>query len=232
MLLIVRDAEAYDQVGQTVMPLRGEQGAADLHRVIIRAGKAAAGDMPGVVIQESQIEADVMADNRLDGGTGSRGSEPCDESGKHLVNRIEVGHHRIGDAGQRGDLTRNRPQGIHQLLELIDDMPLPHAHGTDFRDGATVRVKAGGLQIQRHIIGGEDGIVHGDSPAGTMIGLGWLAENGNAGSGHGGSSYQSVFGDLLYRQPGLSVQFFPPGFSRIYWLGGRQLRGASGREHS
>ena len=53
-------------------------------------------------------------------------------------------------------------------------MPLPHAHGTDFRDGATVRVKAGGLQIQRHIIGGEDGIVHGDSPAGTMIGWdGW-----------------------------------------------------------
>ena len=53
------------------MPLRGEQGAADLHRVIIRAGKAAAGDMPGVVIQESQIEADVMADNRLDGGTAA-----------------------------------------------------------------------------------------------------------------------------------------------------------------
>lgn len=56
-----------------------------------------------------------------------------------------------------------------------------------------------------------------------MIGLGWLAENGNAGSGHGGSSYQSVFGDLLYRQPGLSVKFFPPGFSRIYWLGGRAI---------
>ena len=88
------------------------------------------------------------------------------------------------------------------------------------------------LAVKRYCEQGYNNAACTYSPAGTMIGLGWLAENGNAGSGHGGSSYQSVFGDLLYRHPGLTVKLFPPGFSRIYWLGGRQLRGASGREHS
>lgn len=70
------------------------------------------------------------------------------------------------------------------MLELVNDTAAAHAYGTYFGDGATVRIKPGGLQIKRHIIGGESGGVFGNRGAGGPVGMGLLAKNGNAGNGH------------------------------------------------
>lgn len=81
MFLVIGNAESYNQVGEPVMALLGEQGTADLHGVIVGAGESASRNMAGVIVQESQIEADIMTDDGLGLSRGVGIGEPGNELG-------------------------------------------------------------------------------------------------------------------------------------------------------
>ena len=56
--------------------------------------------------------------------------------------------HRVGDAGQLGDLLRDVAAGVDKGIEHIDNLPAPHLHRTDLGDAVAARRQAGGLQVK------------------------------------------------------------------------------------
>ena len=57
-------------------------------------------------------------------------------------------HHFVGDAGQLGDLLRNRLFGVDERVEALGDLAAVDAHRADFGDALGLRRKAGRLEVE------------------------------------------------------------------------------------
>ena len=99
----------------------------------------------GVRAQEFQIEPDAVAD---DGTLANETGQP----GQHAVQTGCAGHIVVADAGQFGDLERNRPARIDERGEGVQHFIFAELDRSDLSDGIPVGVEAGGLQVEGHII--------------------------------------------------------------------------------
>ena len=57
-------------------------------------------------------------------------------------------HHLVGDAGQLGDLLRDRLFGVHNRVEALGDLAAVDAHRADLGDALRLRREAGRLEVE------------------------------------------------------------------------------------
>ena len=103
------------------------------------AGPRVAGPRRGG-LEEADVERGVVRDEH-----GAAGE--LEEAGQHLLDRRGADQHRGGDPGQHLDERRHRAAGVHERLELAEDLAAAHLDRPDLGDRAVRGGAAGGLQV-------------------------------------------------------------------------------------
>ncbi len=104
----------------------------------------------GLIVQEVQVEADVMADD------GALGDEVA-QLRQHRRRQRRARQHLVADAGKLGDELRDAPLWIDQLRERVEELAAAHDHRPDLDQPVTARRQAGRF----HVYHGELGAVEG-----------------------------------------------------------------------
>ena len=92
-------------------------------------------------IEEAEVEAHVVTDD--DGVT-----HEFEKRGEHGVDARRSRDHRLCDAGEHGDLGRDRAPGVDERLEGTEGLATTDFDGADLGDRAVVRRPAGGLEVE------------------------------------------------------------------------------------
>jgi hypothetical protein len=78
-------------------------------------------------LKETRVERGVVGDQH-------RVAEKLQQARQHDLDRLLIGDHGVGDAGQRGDHRRDRHQGVHQRVEGTRDLAAADPDDADFGD--------------------------------------------------------------------------------------------------
>ena len=114
----------------------GEGGGVDDGRPVV--GALVAGERGA---QEPEVERGVVGDEH---GV----AEEVDQRAEHGLDARRGGDDGIGEAGQHGDLGRDRPAGIDQRVERAEALAAAHLDDADLGDHVVVAVAARGLEIE------------------------------------------------------------------------------------
>ena len=126
------------QVGQLVAAGIGVELVAELEGVEHRRWLPVAIGRE-VAEHERNVEPGVVGDDR-------RLPDPVDEVAEHLG-----GGRRVGDVIGLDAVhlvPDDRAAGVHERLEAIDDLAIPHAQGGDVDDVAVLRLHGGRLEVE------------------------------------------------------------------------------------
>jgi hypothetical protein len=127
-------------VGQLVagQQLAGQPGRAD-----DPVGQALVAVPLQVGLEEAAVEGGVVGDQH-------RPAEELEQAGEHDLDRLGVGHHPVGDAGQGADQRRDRHRGVDQGVEAAEDLAAADLDRPDLGDAVVGGRPAGGLEVEDH----------------------------------------------------------------------------------
>ena len=138
-----RDAEMLRQSGEAVgreageiSPHRDDGAESGTAKILAEASE--------FLPKKSEVECRVVRDEyRLP-------HEPAEGPGDFRKLR-GVGHHRIGDPGEAGDVAGNGPFGIHEGAELFDHLTSAHLHRADLGNPMLGGRPAGGFDVDHDV---------------------------------------------------------------------------------
>src|SRR4029453_14321673 len=119
----------------------GEQLAGQPGRADDPVGQAPVAVALQVGLDEAPVEGGVV-------GHQHSAAEELEQAGEHDLDRLLVGHHRVGDAGQGADQRRDGDPGVDQGLEGADDLAPADLDRADLGDAVVGGRSAGGLQVE------------------------------------------------------------------------------------
>ena len=93
------------------------------------------------VTKEGEVEADVVADDH-------RVADELLQRREHRADPRRLVDDGVGQAGEHGDLRRDRPAGVDQRLEGAEELAAADLDGADLGDLVVVAVAAGGLEVE------------------------------------------------------------------------------------
>ena len=120
----------------------GQRDRIDAHGVEARV----AGALEGVA-QERHVEPDVVTDE-------DRAAEELEQRRQHGLDARRRRDQRVGEAGEHGDLRRDRPPRVDQRLERAEELAASDLDRADLGDRVVRAVAAGGLEVEhaeRHV---------------------------------------------------------------------------------
>ena len=103
---------------------RRKPAARELQRTDRGQAEGPAENSARVVVEQRRVERRVVRDEH------GAAREPL-EVRQHALERRRVGDHRVRNAGQLGDVWRNRTAGVHQPIEALDRTEPAKTHGAD-----------------------------------------------------------------------------------------------------
>ena len=102
--------------------------------------------------QHAHVEARVVRDQHA-------ALEQVGELAQNLLRRRRAVDHPLGDPGEALDPARERALHLHERVEGLMQLPAAHEDGTDLGHLAEVAAVPVGLGVERHELGGREGLV-------------------------------------------------------------------------
>jgi hypothetical protein len=150
--LVDLDPERAGQRRERSLAGQGREAACELHGAERGRGGPVEPRALERLAQHAHVEARVVGDQHA-------AVQQVGQLGQHLLGRRRAVDHPLRDAGESLDPARERALHLDQRVERLVKLPAAHQNGADLGHLAQVAAVPVGLGVERHELGGCEGLV-------------------------------------------------------------------------